>query len=367
MVRLDSAAGHMADIDGKRLITFSSNNYLDLATHPKVLAAIRCGLANWGFGPGGSRLICGNQLPHVRLEERLAAMFGKQSALIFNSGYAANTAVLSSLPQADDLVIMDKLSHASLIDGARASAAAVRTWPHGNIAKLERLLARGGYRRAFIVTDSLFSMDGDLAPLAALVALKRRYDAIFIVDEAHAFGCIGPDGLGLAAREGKLADVDIILATFSKALGGAGGFAVCDEAIDRFIVNRARGFIFTTAIPAVNCIAAAAAMDIVQIEPARRGRLIDNGKYLRWRCRRLELDIGNSQSYIVPIMVGSPEKAASAAAKLLDHGFLVAPIRPPTVPPGGSRLRISLSSEHKKGDIDALAEMLADILRPQNG
>ena len=362
---LASGAGVRVRVDGKEKTVFCSNNYLGLAGHQQVIAAVRAGLGAWGFGSGASRLVCGTMEVHEQLEGQLAARWGKERCLIFPTGFMANYAVLSTLPERGDLVILDKLVHASIIEGARASAATVRTFAHRQVEKLERLLARDGYGQAYIVTDSLFSMDGDRARLAELTALKRRFGAVLMVDEAHAFGCIGPKGKGCAADEGVLDDVDILVATFSKALGGAGGFLAGSAEMIELLVNQARGFIYTTGIPAVHCLAARGALDILDAEPQRRERLLANGDYFRQRCRHMGFDADLSESYIVPIILGSPEEATAASEQLWQRGLMIPAIRPPTVAPGSSRLRISLTSEHTREDIDGLCQMLEETLPPR--
>jgi len=363
MMGLASAIGRVVTIGGREKLVFCSNNYLGLAGDVRIKEAISQGLQQWGFGGGGSRLICGNTQVHEQLQTRLARLLGKEAVLIFPTGYTTNYAVLTTLAQAGDLIVMDKLVHASLIDGARASAAKVRTWPHGQLDKLKRLLDRGGYEQVFIVTDSLFSMDGDLADLKQLVALKKRYEAVLVVDEAHAFGCIGSQGVGCAAQAGVLDDVDVFVGTFSKALGGAGGFMACSQVLADYMVNASRAFIFTTAIPAVNCIAAAAALDIVAAEADRPERLWANGQYFRRRCQEMGWDTGVSESYIVPIILGSAERAVFTANLLAEQGFLAPAIRPPTVAANSCRLRISLMSEHTREDINRLCAGLEGILR----
>jgi len=355
-------AGARAVIDGQEKLIFCSNNYLALAQHPRIKAAVKGGLGKWGFGSGGSRLVCGNTQPHERLQNRLAHLLGKEHSLIFPSGYTANLAVLQTLPQAKDLIVLDRLVHASLIDGARASRAVVRSWPHRDTEKLARILERGGFKRAFMVTDSLFSMDGDFAGLEELVALKKKFDAWLMVDEAHAFGCLGPGGKGYAEQAGLLDEIDIFVATFSKALGGSGGFVAGSGPIIDYLINKARSFIFTTAIPAINCLAAEAALDIIGDEPERRQRLGDNGEYFRRRCGQMQIDTAGSGSYIVPLVLGEAEKAMALARRLWEDGIMIPAIRPPTVKPGSSRLRVSLMSEHTKEDIDALCEALGNHL-----
>ena len=266
-----SPVGLVVEVGGQAKRVFCSNNYLGLAGHAAIVAAVKEAVETWGFGSGASRLICGDTAAHRQVEGRLAGMLGKEAGLVFPTGFMTNYAVLGTLAGKGDLIAIDKAVHASLIDGARASGAQVRSWAHRQIDKLVKLLDRGGYRRAFIVTDSLFSMDGDRAPLAELAEVKRRYDAVLIVDEAHAFGCLGPGGRGVAAELGVADEVDIVIGTFSKALGGAGGFVAGAQAAIDYLVNQARGFIFTTGIPAVNCVAAEAALDVVAAEPGRAG------------------------------------------------------------------------------------------------
>ena len=362
MVASASAAGVRAKVEGHERVNFCSNNYLGLANHPAVIEAVQRGVEQWGFGTGASRLICGNMEPHERLQQRLAQFLGKEAGLVFPTGFMANVAVLGSLAEKGDLIVLDKLVHASIIDGARMAAAAVRTFGHLRYDKLVRLLERGGYRRVFIVTDSLFSMDGDKAQVAELVAIKKRFGAVLVVDEAHAFGCVGPGGRGCAAEDEALDEVDVYVATFSKALGGAGGFVAGDKAMIEVLVNKARSFIYTTGIPAVNCLAALAALEIIESEPQRQERLLANGTALRQHCQNEGLDIGRSDSYIVPVMIGDAAKAVRISEQLWQAGFMVPAIRPPTVAPGSSRLRISLMSEHSKEDIAGLCEALHEII-----
>jgi len=358
MRMVSSAAGRMVKIQGREKIVFCSNNYLGLANHQQIIQTVKTGLDRWGFGVGASRLLSGNTEIHERVQGRLAQLFRKEAALIFPSGYQANLSVLSTLTGQGDLIVMDKLVHASLIDGARASGAMVRTYPHKQTDKLQRLLAGGKFDKAIIVTDSLFSMDGDFADLKELVEIKKKYNALLLVDEAHAFGCVGPDGLGWAAETGVLDEVDIYIVTFSKALGGAGGAVVCSQTAADYLINRARGFIYSTAIPVVSCLAAEAALDVVAAETERRERLWENAKYLRRRFREMNLNLGATESYIIPIILGSAEKTMAVAQQLFNQGFLVPAIRTPTVPADSSRLRISVMSDHTKEDLKNLCGAL---------
>lgn len=357
---MEAAAGPRGMVGGKPVLNFSSNNYLDLAAHPAVVETVTVGVRQWGWGTGGSRLISGNQSPHEHLQERLAAWLDKEACLIFNSGYQANTALLGTLAGPEDLIVLDKLSHASLLDGAQHSGAKVRIFPHGQTDKIVRLLERGGFRQAFIVTDSIFSMDGDLANLGELVKIKERFGATLIVDEAHALGCLGPEGRGYAAELGLLGQIDIVVGTLSKALGSMGGFVAAARPVIEYLANRARGFIYTTALPAAACLGAMAALEIIRTEPQQRQTLLQNAEYLRQRCQTLGLNIGRSQSYIVPVILGSAERTVAVSQGILERGFLTAAVRPPTVAPESSRLRISLMCSHAREDIDQLCEALAN-------
>lgn len=355
---VSSAAGRRIRIAGQEKIVFCSNNYLGLANHPSIIQAAKEGLDQWGVGAGASRLVSGNTDVHERVQARLAQLFRKEAALIFPSGYQANFSVLSTLAGEGDLIVMDKLVHASLIDGALASGAAVRSYRHNQFAKLQRLLEGGQFDNAIIVTDSLFSMDGDFADLKELVEIKKKYNALLLVDEAHAFGCVGRDGLGWAAESGVLDEIDIYTVTFSKALGAAGGVVICSQTVADYLINHARGFMYSTAIPAVICLAADVALDVISAEPERRQRLWENAAYLRQRFQELNLNLGETQSYIIPIILGSAEKAMAASRQLFDLNMLVPGIRPPTVPVDSSRLRISVMSEHSREDMDSLCQAL---------
>jgi len=362
MVTLESASDISVQVDGCRKVLFCSNNYLGLAQDARLIEAAKRGLQKWGFGSGSSRLICGNTTPHETLQNRLSRLLTKEKCLIFPTGFMANYAALATLPGKGDLLLLDKLDHASLIDGARASQGTLRTYPHRQSEKLIRLLKSAEYEQAWIVTDSLFSMDGDRAQLAELIEIKKRFNAKLLVDEAHAFGCLGSRGLGVADEEGVLDDVDIYMATFSKALGGAGGFIAASSDTIEWIINSARAFIYTTGIPVVNCFAAQAALDIIDTEPQRRQRLNENAEYFHQRCRQMNLNTGESFSYIVPILIGSANRAQQISEQLWEKGFMVPAIRPPTVAPNTSRLRVSLSSQHSRDHLDMLCEALQKVI-----
>ena len=359
-----SAAGPtvMVDGDSRARVNFCSNNYLNIASDAHVIQAVSQAARQWGYGASASRLICGTMSPHVELEERFAAFAGKEASVMFPSGWMANEAVLRTIPQKGDLVLLDKADHASIIDAAKAGEATFRTWRRGNPDRLRKFLADDAYRRRFIVTESVFSMDGDTADLELLVELKNAYDAILIVDEAHSAGCMGPTGAGLAEERGLLEQVDIMIAPLGKAFGAAGAMVAASRTVVDYLINRARAFIYTTAPAPVNCAAVMAALDIVRSEPQRRRMLADNAAYLRKRMTECGLDIANSCSHIIPVIIGSSKDALAASEALYEKGFLLVAIRPPTVPAGSARLRISVQSRHTQEQMDALVDALEDVV-----
>jgi len=358
LVCIESAQGTTVQVNGREKILFCSNNYLGLANDPRILQAVSDSLKKYGHGAGASRLISGTMRPHAELEDRFRRLFGKEAALVFPSGWMANEAVLRTLPQKADLVLLDKLDHASIIDAAGSCAAEFRTYRRGGIERLERLLGQSGYERRYIVTESIFSMDGDRADLKALVELKNRYGAILIVDEAHALGCLGENGAGLAEEVGVLDDVNIVVGTLSKALGSAGGVVAGRKVVIDFLINKGRSFIYTTAPTVANCAAAFAAVELLATEPQRRAALRKNAEYLRAKLKALGFNTGRSSSHIIPVIIGSADDALEISRRLLDEGFFIPAIRPPTVPAGAARLRISVQSQHSKEQMDRLCSAL---------
>lgn len=359
---IDSAQGPVVRIGSQEKLIFCSNNYLNLANHPAVTAAAIEAVGQFGYGASASRLITGTMAPHVRLEQALAKLLTKKAALVFSSGFAANEAALTTIAQKGDLLLLDKLSHASLIDSAKASAADFRTYRRGDYVRVEKFLAQPKYKNKFIVTESVFSMDGDSPDLAKLIELKNKYDAFLVLDEAHAFGCFGTNGAGLASQLGLLDEVDIFIATLSKALGCSGGFIAGEKSLIDYLINKARGFIYTTAGPPANCAAALAAIEILKAEPDRRERLKSNADYLQKRLAKLPLNLGQSRSQIIPVIVGEVQKAIEMAEKLFKMGLIVCAIRPPTVAAGTARLRISVQCDHTKEQLDALAGAIEQII-----
>ncbi|MCC6750501.1 MAG: 8-amino-7-oxononanoate synthase [Deltaproteobacteria bacterium] len=345
-------------------INFSSNDYLGLATHP-ALSDAACHALRTTTGAGSARLIGGDLAEHRALEDRVAEYKNTERALLFSTGYQANLGVLTALLSPGDAVYSDALNHASLIDGCRLSRAAIHVFPHADPDALGRLLAEGSrYRRRLVVTDSVFGMDGDRAPLAALARLARHHDAILVVDEAHATGVCGPHGSGAVAEAGIAPDVQI--ATFGKALGCFGAAALGSRVLIDYLTNRARSFVFTTALPPAICAAARAALDVAaSAEGDRlRERVQRNLALLHAGLARLGRDGVPTGLPIVPLHLGSPEAALAASAALLERGFFVQAIRPPTVPPGTSRLRISLSARHEPEQLQRLLSALAEVLPP---
>jgi len=343
-------------IDGRELVNFGSNDYLALAADPRLGRAVSEALEREGWGSGASPLITGHALLHRQLEERLAAFEGTEAALLFPSGYAANVGAVAALVGPGDAVFTDRKNHASLLDGCRLSRADVRVYPHNDCRRLDALLARSAsYRRRLIVTDSLFSMDGDLAPLGELAALAEQYGAMLLVDEAHATGVFGPHGRGAAEYLGVEDRVDVRVGTLSKALGCAGGFVAGSRSLIEWLVNRARPYVFSTAGPAALAAAAMAAMDIVVNEPERRRQLLVRAEGLRKELASMGWNVGASAGQIIPVIVGEADRAVRLSVRLRDEGFFVPAIRPPTVPEGEACLRISLTAGHTEEMIAALA------------
>ena len=353
---LDSPTGPKIIREGRELWNFASNDYLGLAGHPALLAAFHEGLDRWGPGAAASRLITGTQPPHAALEETLAAAKKSAAALTFSSGYAAATGAIPAIVGSRDHIVIDKLAHACLIDGARLSGARLRVFPHNHLEKLDRLLgsirAADPGARILIVTESVFSMDGDLCPLAEIVALRERHRALLLLDEAHGFGVLGRQGMGLAEQLGLQERIDFQMGTLGKAAGLAGAYLTCSAAWRDLLVNRARSFIYSTAPPPAFAHAALAAINLIRSATGDelRQRLAEN-------IRRID---PKAPSPILPFVMGSNEAALAASARLESLGFLVPAIRFPTVPRGTARLRISLSATHPAGAVDALALALGN-------
>lgn len=346
-------------LDGQELVNFGSNDYLALAADPRLATAVTAALQAEGLGSGASPLITGHSETHQQLEQRLAEFEGTEAALVFPSGFAANLAAVTALAGPGDVVFSDAKNHASLWDGCRLSRADVRTYPHVDWQQLDAILAcASSYRRRLIVTDSLFSMDGDLAPLVELAEVARRHKAMLLVDEAHATGVFGVGGRGVAEYLGVEESVTARVGTLSKALGCAGGFVSGSRSLIEWLINRARSYIYSTAAPAAISAAALASLEIVIAEPHRRRELLQRAAALREQLAALGWSLGRSASQIIPIMVGEPQLAVELSQRLRQHGLLVPAIRPPTVPIGEACLRVSLTWGHTEEEIAALVEGL---------
>jgi 8-amino-7-oxononanoate synthase len=342
---------------------FASNDYLGLSRHPALIEAAQRATAQRGVGAGASRLVTGTDRAVLALEETLAAWKGKEAALVFGSGYAAALGTIPALVGPGDTVILDKLAHASLIDAARLSGATVRVFPHHHLEKMEALLAKlsGGAGRRLIVTESIFSMDGDAAPLRAIVEAKERHGAWLLVDEAHATGLYGATGAGLLTELGLSARVEIVMATLSKALGGVAGMIAGSRVLIDWLVNRARSFVYSTALPPGAIAAAQAAVELVRGAEgtALRARLRENIALYRARVPAVwQSSLAPVEGAIQPLRCGEASSALKLASELREAGFLIPAIRYPTVPRGAARLRVTLSAGHGAKEIEALATAL---------
>jgi 8-amino-7-oxononanoate synthase len=349
---------------GRELIDFSSNDYLGLAHHPCLAAAMSACAARAGAGSGASHLITGHGSEHARLEEELAAYTGRQRALLFSTGYMANLAVMAALSARGECVLLDRLCHASLIDGARLSGATLRRYRHADADSAARLLAGERGAAALIATDGVFSMDGDLAPLPQLARLAERAGAWLVVDDAHGLGVVGASGRGVLEHFGLSSQaVPVLVGTLGKAFGSFGAFVAGDADLIEFLIQKARTYIYTTALPQPVAAATRAALALVQAESWRRERLQALTAYFRRAALEAGVPLGTSATPIQPVVLGSAAAALAAQRELAQAGFWVVAIRPPTVPAGSARLRITLSALHTEQQLDALARQLARACR----
>ncbi len=354
----------MIQLAGRQFINFGSNDYLGLAADEKLVLAVQNSVSQLGFGSGASPLVNGRGTLHRRLEAELAKFEGRDDALLFSTGYAANIGTIGGLAGKPDVVFSDALNHASIIDGCKLCGANVVVYPHRDTATLKRHLQESkSFRRRLIVTDSLFSMDGDFAPLPDLCDLADQFDAMLMVDEAHATGVFGASGKGLTEHLEVSERIDAVVGTLSKALGCVGGFVAGNENLIKFIHNRARSYVFSTAFPEPNAAAALAALDVVRTEPERRIKLHQQANFTREFLTELGFSIGESQSQIIPILLGDADKALRFSEALLSQGVFLPAIRPPSVADGTSRLRISLSSVHRASQLETLQESLENLQR----
>jgi 8-amino-7-oxononanoate synthase len=351
------------ELDGRRCLDFCSNDYLGLAGHPRVTGAFVRTAREHGVGARASHLITGHLAEHAELEETLAAYTRRERALVFSTGYMANLGLATALVGKDGRVIGDRLNHASLIDAARVSRADVGHFPHGDAAALEAALSVRDRRPTLVLTDGVFSMDGDLAPLPALAGACARHGALLAVDDAHGLGVVGESGGGSLEHFGlAAADVPALVGTLGKAFGCFGAFVAGDRELIETLIQRARTYIYTTALPAAVAAAARAAVEVSIDEPWRRERVLAHVQRFRRLTKGAGVVLADSATPIQPVLLGDARAAVRASEALLERGFFVAAIRPPTVPAGTSRLRVTLSAAHREADVDALVAALAEVL-----
>ncbi len=352
---MNTAPGPRVDINGEKQLVFSSNNYLGLANDQRLINAAKATLDEFGVGSSGSRLTTGNSIWHERLEEKVAQFKQTEAALLFSNGYLANVGVLSSLPEKGDVILSDQLNHASIIDGCRLSKADTMIYNHVDMIDLEKkLIEERSYQRRFIVTDGVFSMDGNIAPLDKIMTLASRYGASVIVDDAHATGVLGKHGRGTSEYFGIKPDV--IIGTLSKAVGTEGGYVAGSKTLVDFLLNYARPFIFQTAISPASCAASSVAFDVIESSMNKRESLVSKVQYLKMNLQELGYHVIGGQGPIVPVIIGESQKAVSFADRLREKAIYAPAIRPPTVAPSESRIRLTLTSDHTDEEIDYLIE-----------
>ena len=354
--------GPRVTLDGRAVLLLCSNNYLGLADDPRVREAAAEAALRSGAGAGASRLVSGNMSAHAELEQALAEFKGYERCVLFGSGYLANLGTIAALGGPGQVVLSDELNHASIVDGCRLARAETHVYRHADLEHLEHELRRAAGRAALVVTDGVFSMDGDVAPLAGIVELARRHGARVMVDEAHATGAVGPGGRGTVAAAGLEDEVDVVVGTLGKALGSYGAYVLCGAATAEWLVNRARSLIFSTALPPPAVGAAQAALEILRTEPDRVGRLARNARALREALAARGVAAGGPSTQITPVVVGDAEATVRACERALEDGVFAQAIRPPTVPAGTSRLRLAAMATHDTAELSAAAATIADAV-----
>jgi 8-amino-7-oxononanoate synthase len=360
---VESPQGPRVLLDGKRVLLLCSNDYLGLADRAEVRDEAAQAALRWGAGAGASRLISGNMELHRNLEARLAAFKGYEEALLFGSGYLANVGAISALAGRGEVVFSDELNHASIVDGCRLARAETFVYRHADVEHLAWGLREAGGRASLIVSDGVFSMDGDVAPLVDLLRLAREHGCRLMIDEAHATGAIGPGGRGSVAAAGLSGEVDLVIGTLGKALGSYGAYVCASAELRDYLLNTARSFIFSTALPPPTLAAALAALGLLEEEPAMVERLIANAATLRRGLVAEGLAAGGGESQIVPLAVGDAEPTMELCERLLERGVFVQGIRPPTVPHGSSRLRFSVMATHEQGELREAAKLAGAAAR----
>ncbi len=353
LVRVEPGQGPRAVVKGREVLLFCSNDYLGLAGHPALQQAACRAMERYGFGAGASRLVSGNRQVHEELEQRIASFKSAEAAMLFPTGYGANTGVIPALAGERGGLFSDELNHASIIDGCRLSRARTQVFRHRDLEHLDRLLVEhASMRRKVIITDGVFSMDGDIAPLEGLVELCGRHDAVLMVDDAHATGVLGPGGRGTAEHFGLSGKVAVQMGTLGKALGSFGAYVAGDRSLVRYLQNTCRTHIFSTALPPAVSAASLAAFDLLEQEPWRRERLWENRTRMIDGLQALGIDTTASLTPIIPVITGSADKALQAAGRLLELGIFAPAIRPPSVPEGSSRIRLTVTAAHGPEEID---------------
>jgi glycine C-acetyltransferase/8-amino-7-oxononanoate synthase len=360
---VEGPQGPRVVLDGQPVLLLCSNNYLGLAEHPRVREAAAEAALRWGAGAGAARLISGNMEPHRQLEERLAGFKGYESALLFGSGYLANVGAISALAGGGEVVFSDELNHASIVDGCRLARAETFVYRHADVEHLAWGLREAGGRGSLIVTDGVFSMDGDVAPLAELAELAGRHGCRLMVDEAHATGALGPGGRGSVAAAGLGGEVDLVVGTLGKALGSYGAYVCAGAELREYLLNTARSFVFSTAAPPPALAAATAALEVLEAEPERVERLVANAAALREGLAAEGLESGASETQIVPLQVGEAAPTMALCERLLGRGVFAQGIRPPTVPAGASRLRFSVMATHEPAELREAARHAGEAAR----
>ncbi len=361
---LDSAQGVQVVVDATAYRSFISNDYLGLASHPALKKALGDAAEHYGTGSGASHLLGGHSRAHQQLEEELAAFTGRDRALLFSTGYMANLGVLTALLHKGDCVLQDKLNHASLLDGGLASGADFRRYLHADIGSLQKHLDRCGERKTLVATDGVFSMDGDIAPLPAIAALCHRHDALLLVDDAHGVGVLGKNGAGSCEHFGLTqGDVPVLMGTLGKALGSFGAFVAGPQDMIEMLIQFARPYIYTTALPPAQAAVTSAALRLLQAESWRREQLQHNIAFFRAQAAERGLALMESNTAIQPLLVGASARVLALDARLRESGFLVGAVRPPTVAEGAARLRITLSAAHSEADMLALLDAVAAALQ----
>ena len=364
---LETPQGIKVRVDGRDCINFCSNDYLGLANHSEVVCGLLEGVKRYGVGSGSAHLICGHSTEHHQLEEELAEFTGRDRALLFSTGYMANLGVISALMSRHDCVFEDRLNHASLVDGAFLAGTKFKRFPHRDIDVLDKQLRNSDCAQKMVVSDGVFSMDGDFAPLSQLVKKSRDHSALLFIDDAHGFGVIGAKGRGITEHFGLGQDeVPILVGTLGKAFGTFGAFAVGSEALIEMLIQKARPYIYTTALPPAIAAATRVSLNIIRTESWRRDKLSHLVEYFRQGAMALGLNLIHSETPIQPLLFGDSAAAMQAAEFLRQQGILVTPIRPPTVPKGSARLRVTFSALHENHEIDRLLEALGQYKAAEN-